>query len=69
MKTELRAAPSRERPGRTVFEVWHDGRFLGAIYGCEDRAAIRLVSAHTLLEQHYVSGGDAPNVLDVRFGR
>ena len=62
MKTELRAVPHSIVPGATIFEVWHDGKFIATVTGA-DGPGVRVISKHpmqaTVVEGH-------PNEVEVR---
>ena len=62
MKTELRAVPHSIVPGSTIFEVWHDGKFIATVTGAEE-PGIRVISKHPM-ETKVVEG--YPNEVEVK---
>lgn len=47
MKSELRLQPHSELRREQVIEIWHNGEFIGAVYGA-DGPGIRIVTKHQL---------------------
>lgn len=63
MKTELRPFAHDLLPaGHVCVELWHDGKFVGVVYGA-DTAGVRIISRHPI-KIGAVSPG-MPNVLEV----
>ena len=62
MKTELRAVPHSVVPGVTIFEVWHDGKFIATVTAA-DGPGVRVISKHPL-EAKVVEGH--PNEVEVK---
>jgi hypothetical protein len=54
-KTELRTSPHSSNPGAFVFEIWHEGEFIGQVTG-GDGPGIRISSKHTIITYPVVHG-------------
>ena len=64
VKAELRAVAHSIVAGQTIFEVWHNGKFIATITGA-DGAGVRIVSKHPL-HAAAVEVSGPPNVVEVR---
>lgn len=64
MKTQLRPVPHSVLPDQIVVELWHDGRFIGALYGADGRG-VRLVTKHGVEFTSEPTGPGMPNCHEI----
>jgi hypothetical protein len=67
MRTELRVKPHTVLIGQSVYELWHNGEFIGQVTGA-DGAGVRVISKHPLTVTHTSGDGTAaqPDVVTVK---